>query len=32
MAELIEWVKTAKKPVDKTAVSMAELSSSKLMV
>ncbi len=32
MAELIEWVKTAKKPVDKTSVSMAELTNSKLMV
>lgn len=32
MAELIEWVRTAKRPVDKTSVSMAELKNSKLMV
>lgn len=32
MGELIEWVKTAKKPVDKTSVSMGELSKSKLVV
>lgn len=32
MAELIEWVKVAKKPVDKSALSMAELARSKLVV
>ena len=32
MAELIDWVKVAKKPVDKTAASMAELAQGKLVV
>lgn len=32
MAELIEWVKVAKKPIDKSAVSMAELQQGKLVV
>lgn len=32
MAELIDWVAKAQKPVDRSAASMAELASSKLMV
>jgi dTDP-L-rhamnose 4-epimerase len=32
MAELIEWVKTAKRPVDKTSASMAELQKARLVV
>jgi dTDP-L-rhamnose 4-epimerase len=32
MAELVEWVRTVRKPVDKTSISMAELARSKLMV
>lgn len=32
MAELIEWVRTARKPVDRTSASMAELDRSKLVV
>jgi len=32
MAELIEWVRAARKPVDKTATSMAELDRSKLVI
>ena len=32
MAELIEWVKIAKKPVDKTSVSMAELHGARLVI
>jgi dTDP-L-rhamnose 4-epimerase len=32
MAELIEWVRVARKPVDRTSVSMAELENSKLVV
>ena len=32
MAELIEWVKVARKPLDKTSSSMAELNRSKLVV
>ena len=32
MAELIDWVRTAKKPIDKSANSMEELKNSKLVV
>jgi dTDP-L-rhamnose 4-epimerase len=32
MAELIDWVRTARKPVDKTAASMSELQAHKLVV
>jgi len=32
MAELVEWVRSAKKPVDRSAASLAELDKSKLVV